>query len=202
LKPDLEDLVERARKGERDAFDELVRRERPRLEAFVRGRLGVTPGSGAEMDDVVQEALYRACGKIREFQLRDPDSPFRWLCGIAANIILEAAGKRRRGPTVPLDFEVPGTGTTPSHALRKEERFHRLQDAIDSLSPEHREAILLVRVEGLPVKEVAKRMNRTPHAVSNLILRASRRLKELMGETESLSLPDRRLRGEEGAGHD
>ena len=204
VKPNLQALVERAQKGERAAFDELILEERPRLQAFVRSRAGAvgTCGGGAEVDDVVQETLLRACRKIGGLQLQSPDSVFRWLCGIAANVLLEAASRHGRGPTVPLDFDVPADGTTPSHAARKEERFDRLQDAIDHLSPDHREAILLVRVEGLSVKEVAERMNRTPHAVSNLILRASRRLKELLGETQSLSLPDRRLRGpEEGGPH-
>ena len=205
MKPNLQALVERAQKGERAAFDALVLEERPRLEAFVRSRVGpgASFGGKAEVEDVVQETLLRACRKIGGLELQSPDSVFRWLCGIATNVLLEAASRHGRKPTVPLDFDVPADGTTPSHAARKEERFDRLQDAIDHLSPDHREAILLVRVEGLSVKEVAERMNRTPHAVSNLILRASRRLKELLGETQSLSLPDRRLRGpEEGGDHD
>lgn len=201
VKPNFEELVARAGKGDRAAFDELVRQEHPRLEAFVRARVGGNLSREAGVEDVLQEALLRACRDIGGFQPRDGDSLFRWLCGIAGHVILEAASRLERHPAVPLDFEVAGNGTSSSRAARREERFDRLQRAVDSLSPEHREVILLVRVKGLPVKEVARRMNRTPHAVSNLLLRAIQKLKELIGETESLGLPDRRLH-EEGGGRD
>lgn len=199
MKPNVKDLVERAQRGDRAAFDDLVRLESARLEAFVRARLGGSLARKTHIEDIVQESLLRAYRDFREFQLRDDDSFARWLCGIAGHVILEAASGHQRSRTVPLDFDVSADGTTPSHAARREERFDRLQDAMDSLSPEHQEVILLVRVEGLPIKEVARRMDRTPHAVSNLLLRASQKLKEILGETESLSLPDRRLQGEGGA---
>ena len=199
MEHNVKELVERAQRGERAAFDELVCLEKTRLEAFVRARVGGNLARKTHIEDILQETLLRAYRDIREFRPRGDDSFAKWICGIASHVILEAASGHRRSRTVPLDFDVPASETTPSHAARKEERFDRLQDAIDSLSPEHREVILLVRVEGLPVKEVARRMDRTPHAVSNLLLRASQRLKEILGETESLSLPDRRIQREGGA---
>ena len=54
----------------------------------------------------------------------------------------------------------------------------------------------LVRIEGLAVKDAARRLGKTPNAVSRSILRATRKLRELFGDTESLGLPDRSL--EEG----
>jgi RNA polymerase sigma-70 factor (ECF subfamily) len=81
--------------------------------------------------------------------------------------------------------------------LRREERLQRLEAALRELSPEHREVIVLSRIENLPLAEVAERMERTPVAVSGLLLRALRKLRAAFGETESFALPARGLSGEE-----
>ena len=56
--------------------------------------------------------------------------------------------------------------------------------------------IRLCRIEGLPIEEAARRMNRSASAVKMLLWRALRELKGRFGETESLNLPDRRLESE------
>ena len=73
----------------------------------------------------------------------------------------------------------------------------RRRIALDKLSPEHREVIRLARIERLPGAEIARRMNRSPSAVAQLLSRALKKLRERFGDTESLSLPDRTL--DEGA---
>ena len=72
----------------------------------------------------------------------------------------------------------------------------RLQEAVDSLTGDYREVIHLSRIEGLPMREVAHRMGRSPEAAQKLFGRAPRKLRERLGDTESLYLPDRRLRRE------
>jgi RNA polymerase sigma factor (sigma-70 family) len=74
-----------------------------------------------------------------------------------------------------------------------------LQRALESLSPDHREVILLARVEGLSMKEIAERLHRSPNAVVQLLWRALKKLRDAFGETESLHLPPRRLSEKEGA---
>ena len=86
-----------------------------------------------------------------------------------------------------------------SKAMRRDERFDRLQAAIDALSPQYRQVLLLVRIEKLSIKEAARRLEKTPNAVSRMVLRASRKLKVIFGDTESLGLPDRELSRREGA---
>jgi RNA polymerase sigma factor (sigma-70 family) len=73
--------------------------------------------------------------------------------------------------------------------MRRRERSARLEEAIASLTPDHRRVVELCRIEGLAVKEVAERMGRSPNAVSMLLLRALRELKTRFGRTESLTLP-------------
>ena len=70
------------------------------------------------------------------------------------------------------------------------------QEALDALPPDHREVLVLSRLEGLAAEEIARRMGRTPNAVYHLIVRALALLRERFGATESLLLPDRPLRRE------
>ncbi|HAK96178.1 MAG TPA: hypothetical protein DCM87_14590, partial [Planctomycetes bacterium] len=84
---------------------------------------------------------------------------------------------------------------SPSRAARREERFDRLEGALARLPEEHRQVIRLARIEGLPIAEIAVRMNRSAAAVSMLLSRALKRLREGFGDTESMSLPDRMLGG-------
>jgi hypothetical protein len=84
-------------------------------------------------------------------------------------------------------------GSSPSKNARRNERFDRLEAALEALSPARREAIILVWIQGLPVKDAARRMGKSPDAVSMLILRGLRNLRKILGKTNSLRLPPRSL---------
>ena len=65
------------------------------------------------------------------------------------------------------------------------------------LSDDHRQVIILARIEGLKMSEIAERMNRSPGAVRILLFRAMQELKKKFGNTESLHLPERSLEQKE-----
>jgi DNA-directed RNA polymerase specialized sigma24 family protein len=73
--------------------------------------------------------------------------------------------------------------------MRRVERFDRLRVAVQSLSPEHRQVVLLARVDRLPIREVARRMHRSVNATTQLLWRAMQKLKASFGDTESFHLP-------------
>ena len=190
------DLVESARAGEREALERLLECHRARLASVAYFRLGAAPRAKLDVEEVVQEACARAIGCIDRFAWRGKGSFFQWLRAIAENVIREAAGRERRHPTSALsDARVESPAASPSRLLRREERFERLQAALQSLTPDHRQVILLARVQGVPLKEIGERMGRSPDAISKLLARALASLKELFGDTEFFSLPDRELDG-------
>ena len=186
-------LVDRARCGDRQAFDELVARQGPHLESVLRARLWRTLQRWADLEDVLQETYLRAWRSIRKFQPGGEDSFFRWLSGIAVKVVLEASSGSKKETHLPLDLEFAREEPSPSKALQREERFERLRSALDALSPDYREVLALVRLEGLSITETAKRMGRSSNAVSKLLLRALRKLRQTFGDTESLGLPERPL---------
>jgi RNA polymerase sigma-70 factor (ECF subfamily) len=189
------ELLTRAQGGDRRAFEELTALYRSRLGSVVYFRLGAVARHQAEVDDVLQESFLRALRSIERFEWKGKDSFFSWLRQIAEHVILEIASREKRRGTLPLDTSAPAadTAAAPSRALRREERFDRLEEALRGLSPDHRKVILLAKVERLPIKDVAVKMDRSPDAVTNLLARALACLKASFGDTESLHLPDRML---------
>ena len=127
----------------------------------------------------------------------------RWATSIAELLILDLARAAARHVNAPVDLtrDLPGDEPTPERGLRREERFVRFERAYYTLSPEHQEVIRLVRLEGLQVTEVAKRLGRSQSAVRHLLLRALEKLRAAFGEeTESLHLPPKRIDGDRGVG--
>ncbi len=186
-------LLGRARSGDRAAFERIADRCRPRLEALIRLRIGSDLGARVEVDDIVQETLLKGFTSIDTLRADDESAFFAWLTGIARNVMLHLARHHGRRPSVPYDEEKTTSDPSPSKGIRRSERFDRLQDSLDALSAEHREVILLARIEGLPAEEVARRMDRSQGAVAQLLWRALRKLRERFGDTQSLGLPDRRF---------
>jgi RNA polymerase sigma-70 factor (ECF subfamily) len=202
-----QDLVERARHGDREAFGALVDRYRERLEALVHLRLGKRLRQKVEPEDVLQEVYLRALPALQSFQWTDKGSFFRWLGAIAEHVIQDLARrhleaeKRALSHERSLEREIVGEGederervfeardASPSEILRRWERFERLEAALDRLHPDHREVIILSVVRGLPTREIAERMHRSPEAVGMLLLRAVRKLREEFGTTDSFHLP-------------
>ncbi len=189
----LKSTVEHARRGDRAAFDTLVKLHRFRIRAFIERRATFYVGPPLDAEEVLQETFVRALESIDRFQWQGDDSVFTWLCGIAKHAILKSAEKAQREQQAGSAQHLPAPGTSPSAALRRHERFDRLKESLASLSPEYRKVVTLARLEGLKIKEIARRMNRSPNAVAHLLARALKQLKREFGDTESFNLPHRTL---------
>ncbi len=148
-------LVDRARLGDRRAFDQLVRRYRPRIFALALHM----SGSAAEADDITQDTFVRACQHIDRFEGRSQF--FTWLYRIAIHRALNAKRDGRRKRTVPLDDDrvraavaVDAEGD-PRLAMELRESYGELVSAFDALTPLLRTTVALVALQGLSHKEAA-----------------------------------------------
>lgn len=192
--PSTQDLIRGAQNGLPDAQAILIARHEAPLRDHIRARIGSHLKARLEVEDIFQETFAKAFQLLSTFRWQGEGSFLRWLKGIALNEILRLAKRERRREFISIDLaEEPGGGSSPSRGVRRGERFARLQSALGGLSLEHREVIVLARIQGLRLAEVAKRMGRTPNAVAQLLGRALAKLKDAFGETESLSLPPESL---------
>jgi RNA polymerase sigma-70 factor (ECF subfamily) len=189
---DSDALVTRAKAGDNEAFEELVAPCREKILAWISGQMGPRLRGKGEAEDLLQDTFVWALRSIEKLEWRGRDLFEQWLFSIAKHVVLKEARHDRRHALV-LESEPQGHGPSPSRALRRDERFDRLQKALDSLGPDQRHVVELARIKGVPIKEIAIRMKRSPDAISQLLLRALKKLRDTVNDTESLSLPDREL---------
>jgi len=192
----LRDLLERSQAGDRRAFELLSERFRERLRLQVDARLGRSVRGAVDADDIVQEVFARALTSIRKVEWHGEERLYRWFAGIAEHLIQNAA-KKRAPRTLEVLPDRPASTVSPSRRLQREERLARLEKALDGLTPDQKRAVILARIDGLQVQEIARRMDRSPDAVSKLLARALLALRQSFGDTESLHLPDRGRRSGE-----
>jgi RNA polymerase sigma-70 factor (ECF subfamily) len=122
-------LVERARRGSRDAAGELFERH---WEGAWRAAFGIT-GRREVADDVAQDAFERAFGAIERFDASRPFAP--WLHRIVVNRALDLLRRERRLVAVDRVPEVP-TWDAPNAAAA-------MLDAVARLAPDRRAVCVL-----------------------------------------------------------
>ena len=144
---DQRELVERAGKGDHDAFAQLVRERIARLDAAARLIL-----HDPELArDAVQEALIRAWRDLPG--LRDPDRFDAWLHRLTVNSCLDLARRRRRRP---IEVEISPIDSPASPDLSGALADRELIDgALKRLDPGHRAVVALYYLLGMPLSDVA-----------------------------------------------
>ena len=139
-------------RGERDAYELIVRRYAARAVGVARSILR----DAALAEDAAQEAFVRAFRAIRRFQINEPFYP--WLYRILKNVCLTKLKKRRR-VEVSLDAEnappVPAPLNDPAARVSRKELRATIDAAMEQLSDAHREILHLSHFEELSYKEIA-----------------------------------------------
>jgi RNA polymerase sigma-70 factor (ECF subfamily) len=140
-------LVERAQRGDHDAFTVLIERAAPRLDGAAR--LILRDGELAR--DVMQEAFFKAWRDLPG--LREPDRFDAWLHRLTVHSCLDAARRRRRRP-IEIDLiAIDGPSMSDHQSLFAAREM--LDEALRRLDPEWRALIVLHYYLGLPMPEVA-----------------------------------------------
>lgn len=173
------DLLARARSGEPDAVNLLYERMSTRLLAFVRLKLGRELRARFESHDILQAALLKSYQRLGEFRGGDTRSLMAWLAKIVEHEIRDSVDhmhrqRRDAAREVPLEDGAPVAAITRSALSRVilNEGARRLETAIESLSSDHRDVILMRKFEGLSFAEIAGRMGRNEDACRMLLARA------------------------------
>lgn len=116
--------------------------------------------------DLTQETFIRAYRSLPE--LRDPRAFPSWLYRIAVNLVRDER-KRAQVPTVSLEApagdgspeesevsEFPDWSSNPERVVVRQELSRAVEQAVASLSPEHREVVVLHHLRGLEVRDIAR----------------------------------------------
>jgi RNA polymerase sigma-70 factor (ECF subfamily) len=172
-------LVERAQRGDDEAFEALVRTYQHRVVNFAHAL--VSDRSDAE--DVAQEAFLRAYRGLGRF--RGASSFRTWLYQIVTNTARTHLSRQRdrleRPAGLPADtpeaFREQDSGHDAETSMVRREAIDR---ALATLSPELREAVVLRDVEGWEYREIAAALGVPIGTVESRIFRARARLRDAM----------------------
>jgi len=157
---DTQDLlaIQETLRGDRRAFDGVVRRYTPVLYSLAYRLLGVHE----EAEEAVQEIFLRAFQALPRFRLGRRFHP--WLYTIALNYLRTRSRRNRRRAALrvrPLDEALdvpaaPAAGADPAGEVERTAAERLAQQALEGLPSRYREVFVLRQIEGLAVRDVAE----------------------------------------------
>jgi RNA polymerase sigma-70 factor, ECF subfamily len=184
-----ENLVSKSAKGDRASFEELLARNKPKIQGWIL--------SFTKQSDLVQDIFQISCFKgwkyIAKFR---KDCKFStWMCNIARNTFYDYYRARQRRPEISLDeimakqmesggnFEFHCLGTE-DHPRSKDEDSNyyisKIDKMLDSLGEKHKEPLMLFLRDGLEYTEIAKKLNCPVGTVMSRIFYARKKAQKIL----------------------
>lgn len=180
------DLIERCKKHDRAAQDDLYHRFRRQ----VAGALYKVLGDRTDLDDLVQEVFVIAFRGLERF--RGDARLSTWLYRICVNVALGRIRTRRRRPAAigmtdldnaEIDPSLTDRPETPERSYQRRQDQERVYRALEQVAPKKRIVLYLHEIEGLDLKEIAYLVDSNPVTVRTRLFYARREFyKVLAGE--------------------
>jgi len=196
--PDVDDLIERARRGDDEARDRLFELCRGYLGYVARSQVETWLRVKVDASDLVQQTMLEAHRDFDGFQGRSEGEWLAWLRKIlshnAADFVRRYRGTAKRQARREIRFRDPADslaggvpepaapGATPSQEFLQLDNELRVTAALSQLPPDYQEVIVLRNLQRLPFSDVAERMQRSRPAVQMLWMRAIKKLQSALGE--------------------
>lgn len=168
--------VARAQAGDNDAFAGLVRQYQSRVVQFCYRMTG----SAQDAEDLAQECFVRL---YRHLPRITPQAKFStFLFGIARNLTLNALRDARRrgqvvGPAIENEREIRCEGRRPDELAQLKELDAMIRRGLESLSPAHREILILREFNGLDYDAIAEVIGCQKGTVRSRLARAREQLR-------------------------
>jgi RNA polymerase sigma-70 factor (ECF subfamily) len=178
-------LIREAQRGNRAAFEELVRQYD---QAVLRLALHLT-GSESDAQDIFQDAFLKAYKNVGSFRFEC--SFYTWIYRIVTNLCLDHLRKRQvRKEDAHVATDSSGeeydlldrvadgrAGANPERDLMRRELGKRINHALDRLTPRERMVFELKHYHGLKLRTVGEILNTTEETAKNTLFRATRKLR-------------------------
>jgi RNA polymerase sigma-70 factor (ECF subfamily) len=183
-------LVREAQRGNRAAFEELVRHYD---QAVLRLAMHLT-GSQVEAQDIYQDAFLKAYKNLGSFRFEC--SFYTWIYRIVSNLCMDHLRKRQvRKEDAPVATDASGeqydvleqlpdgrAGANPERDLMRRELGKRIGHALDRLTPRERMVFELKHYHGLKLRTVGEVLNTTEETAKNTLFRATQKLRGALAD--------------------
>lgn len=177
------DLVRESRRGDKEAFRQLVERHQRKIVAVAIGMVN----NRDDAIELAQETFAKAYANLDRF--KGESSFYTWLYRIVVNLAIDFRRRDRRHGTVSL-ADRPGGGedleaklpaqrlSDPYQQASSHQIGERLREAIDELTPDHKAVILLREVEGLSYDDISRVMQCSKGTVMSRLHYARKKLQD------------------------
>jgi RNA polymerase sigma-70 factor (ECF subfamily) len=181
------ELVARTQGGDPTAFDELVVKYSPRLYGLVYHMTS----NHEDTNDLLQDIFSKAYRSITNF--RGKSSFYTWMHSIAVNMTINFLKKRNRRQHPSLndpdsriendpDFIAATSNGDPTKEVSMHELQKKLNAAMMKLSEDHRMAVTMFDIQGIPHAEIAKILKVSEGTVRSRLFYAHRQLQNSLHE--------------------
>ena len=180
-------LVARAQKGETAAFDQLVVKYSPRH----YGMIYHMTSNKEDANDLMQDVFAKAYRSLNRF--RGKSAFYTWIYAIGTNMTLNFLKKRKRRAALSLDdldsgiqnddamVDIAHTAN-PRHQSDVNELQKKLNEAMQSLSNDHRAVVTMFDIQGIPHAEISKILKVSEGTVRSRLFYAHQQLQGHLGE--------------------
>lgn len=179
---DQENIIARARRGDADAFEQLVVAYRDQV-----FRLALRMcGNEADADEVAQEAFLSAWKALPNFR---GDSQFStWLYQLTSHAAIDLMRREKRQIAAEDITEVsaPDPAPGPQQQAEQSETRQAVRDAMAQLSPEYRQIVVLRFLQELSYEEIGAVLKLPPGTVKSRLNRAKSQLKDILSKRGNL----------------
>lgn len=166
--------------GDRDAYESLLRE----LLQSLRRVVGRQWHRAEDVEDIVQEILISLHGVRHTY---DPERPFiPWFMAIVRRRIADAARRSASRRMHEMNVEILPETSADEDAKKKTEgntageAADQVRHALSSLPPAQREAVELLKVQGLSLKEASKKTGRSVPALKVMVHRAMKSMRRTL----------------------
>lgn len=183
-----------AKRGDADAFAQLVQT----YETSVYRLALRMCGNAHDAEEVAQEAFVAAWKGLPSFRGESKFSS--WLYQLTSNAAIDFLRREKRHrAAVPLEEELDlAAEGTPQQAAEEAELRGTLQQALNALTPEHRQIFLLRQMRQLSYEEIGQMLGLESGTVKSRLSRAKKQLRQILTQQGNLFAPPSVLpKGEE-----
>ena len=179
---DQENIIARARRGDADAFEQLVIAYRDQV-----FRLALRMcGNEADADEAAQEAFLSAWKALPNFR---GDSQFStWLYQLTSHAAIDLLRREKRQIAAEdiTEVSVSDPAPSPQQQAERSETRQAVRDAMGQLSPEYRQIVVLRFLQELSYEEIGAVLKLPPGTVKSRLNRAKAQLKDILSKNGNL----------------
>ena len=184
-------LVRLAKKGDTEAFEQLVEMHSSRIYSIALRMVG----NPTDAEDLAQEAFLRIWKGLEGFNM---DAKFStWAYRLTTNVCIDYLRKEKKNNNVPLfteddegeetELQIPDERYSPEQKMEQEQLRQSVEQAMNSLDPQYRQILTLRELGGLSYDEIARQLELKEGTVKSRIARAREHMRRLLTEDGNFS---------------